>query len=79
MSIVVHNGVPSKGMSFQSIIVWCDGIWCFKDELESYLNQGYSDDYTIETLPATYDDDNIEMFVLGLISGAYIVEGSSNE
>ncbi len=79
MSIVVQNGIPSKGMSFQSVAVWPDGAWCFSREIEEYLLQGNSYDYTIEHVPSTYDDDNIEMFVLGLISGAYVMEGKRNE
>jgi hypothetical protein len=44
-------------MSFIDIYYWCDGTWCFVEELGEYLATGHSDDFCKVSLEISDDLD----------------------
>ena len=52
------------------IAYWPNDSWCYLEEVERYQHEaGLSDDYAVQEVPDTWDDEDIELHVMVLNSG----------
>jgi hypothetical protein len=47
----------------RKIVYWADGVWCDIEDLETYLNYGWSDDFSKIDVPLEMEDKDIDSLV----------------
>lgn len=51
---------------WQTICVWPDEVWCYREELEGFLLIK-SDDYSLNEVPFDFSNNDIDEYVMKLV------------